>query len=207
MRMPKLNRKTGFTLVELLIGMSLSLMLMAAVLTTYVVVARNFTRSLGISSANRPPLVTQSLRTVAAFTQDVRMARGISGTPSAYSLTLTLPTATSTKSVSYYFNSTSGPVTVPLSGYSTSVPAYSLVRVDGNNGATQLLHSSLRTCTINYYDSSSNPYIIYTHYLPGIKQLALSLTCQAGSSANGTLSEVFQTNSARLLIRNQPLLQ
>ena len=201
----------GFTLVELLVGMSLSLMVMTAVLTTYVTLGRNFTRSLGLSSANQPNLETQARRTLATFAQDVRMASGIPSTftPTATSLTLTLPTGTGTKTVSYYINTTAAAVTVTLSGYSTTVPAQSLVRVDGSNGATLTLQSSLQVSGTNaftYYDASGNPYTTYVNYLTGIKQLSLSFTSQAGSNTNGTLTQAYETDSPRLLLRNKALL-
>ena len=199
------RHQTGFTLVELLVGMSLSLMVMTAVLTTYVTLGRNFTRSLGLSSANQPNLESQARRTLAYFAQDVRMASGISGTPSASSMTLILPTGTTTKKVAYYFNNTAA-TTVTLAGYSTTVPAMSLVRVDGRTGATQILHSSLLTCIFNYYDTSGYPYATYVNYLTGIKQLSLIITSQAGSSTNGTLTQVYETDSPRLLLRNKALL-
>ena len=197
----------GFTLVELLIGMSLALMIMTAVLTSYVTLARNFTRSLGVTSANQPTIETQARRTLAYFAQDVRMASGISGTPSASSLVLTLPTGTGSKSVAYYFNNTSAAVTVTLVSYSTVIPAYSLVRVDGSNGATLLLQSGLLTFGLNYYDSSGNPYTSFTNYLPGIKQLSFSFTAQGGNSTNGTLTQIYETDSPRMIIRNKALLQ
>ncbi len=181
------SHSAAFTLVELLVGMSLALMVMTAVLTTYVTLGRNFTRSLGISSANQPNLESQARRTLAYFTRDVRMASGISGTPSASSLTLSLPTGTSSTTVAYTYSS----------GTLTRTPA---------GGTAQTLHTNLVTFTFNYYDSSGNPYTTFVNYLPGIKQLSFTLTSQAGNSTNGTLTQVYRTDSPRLLIRNKTLL-
>lgn len=188
-RIKYLKKKSGFTLLEVLVGMSLSLMLMTVVLTTYVSLGRNFTRALGLSSANKPNLETQGRRTLATFAQDVRMAKGLSGTPSATSVILNLPTGTGTTTVTYTYDSAARTLTrTPL------------------GGAALILHSSLLTCTINYYDASGNPYTTYVNYLLGIKQLSLTLTAQAGSSTNGTLTDVYETDSPRLLLRNNPLL-
>ncbi|HVT73449.1 MAG TPA: hypothetical protein VHD61_09950 [Lacunisphaera sp.] len=204
----------AFTLVEILIGSSLALMVMTAVLTTYVTIGRNFTRSLGVSSANQPTLASQARRTLTYFTQDVRMASGIasSTTPSSITVTLSQPTGTGSKTVSYYLNTTTSPASVTLSGYSVTVPAQSLVRVDGATGTMQRLQSSLylgvgATNAISYYDSSGNPYTSYTNYLSGIKQISLSFSSQAGNSSNGTLTQVYYTDSARVLLRNQGFLQ
>ncbi|MBL9217097.1 MAG: hypothetical protein JNG82_01305 [Opitutaceae bacterium] len=206
---PSTSPAAAFTLLELLIGLSLSLMVMTAVLTTYVSLGRNFTRSLGLSSANQPNLESQSRRTLATFAQDVRGSSGLALAPTATSLTLTVPITTGTKTVSYYINATASPVTVTLSGYSTTVPAQSLARVDGGTGVMLVLQGSLLitgTNTFTYYDSSGYPYTTYVNYLPGIKQVSLTVTAQAGSSTNGTLTETYVSDSPRLLFRNRPFL-
>ncbi|MCX6944265.1 MAG: prepilin-type N-terminal cleavage/methylation domain-containing protein [Opitutales bacterium] len=184
--------RPGFTLVELLIGMSLSLMIMTAVLSSYVFLGRSFTRALGITSANQPNLENQGRQTVAWFTQDVRMAMGLAGnppTPSATSLTLVLPTSTGTTTVQYSYDS--GARTL------TRTPA---------GGSPRILHSHLLGCAFNYYDSAGNAYTSYTNYLSGIRQIALTFSAQAGSSTNQTLSQVYQGQSPRLVLRNRPFL-
>lgn len=188
----------GFTLVELLIGLSLSLMVMAAVLSSYTFLARNFTRSLGVvftvtdssfNLANRPALETQGRQTLAYFAQDVRMATGISGTPSASTVTLTLPTNTGSTTVTYTYDATNQTLTRTWSGMSG-----------------QVIHYNLLGCTFRYYDISGNPYTSYTNYLLGIKQLSFALTAQGGSAQNQTLTQVYSVESPRLLIRNRSLL-
>ena len=169
---------SGFTLVELLVGMSLSLIVMTAVLTTYVSLGRNFTRSLGLSSANQPNLETQARRTLSAFAQDVRMASGIPSTftPSATSLTITIPTTSGTKTVSYYINATAADVTVTLSGYSTTVPAQTLVRVDGSNGLLLTPHADFLFDRgwITFEDDGA---LVRSDYLPNdvIERIGLDL--------------------------------
>lgn len=189
---------SAFTLVELLVGMTLALMVMTAVLTTYVSLGRNFTRSLGLSSANQPTLEGQGRRALAYFAQDVRMASGISGTPSASTVTFTLPTGTGSTTVAYSYNSTTGTLTRNPSG-----------------GTALVLTSGLLSCYFRYYDASGNPYDnnaspyatdFSSSSSLGIKQLSLSFTTQAGNSTNGTLTQVYQTNSPRLLLRNKSLL-
>lgn len=178
--------------------MTLALMVMTAVLTTYVSLGRNFTRSLGLSSANQPTLEGQGRRTLAYFAQDVRMASGISGTPSTSTVTFTLPTGTGSTTVAYSYNSTTGTLTRTPSG-----------------GTALVLNSNLRSCYFRYYDALGNPYDnnaspyatdFSSSSSLGIKQLSLSFTAQAGNSANGTLTQVYQTNSPRLLLRNRSLL-
>lgn len=204
MRSTRINREptAAFTLVELLIAMSLSLMIMTAMLSSYVFLGRSFTRSLGIASANQPTLESQGRRAVAYFTQDVRMARGRTGTISASEVTLTLPTSSGTKNITYYYNSTAAAVTV----YSVVTLANSLTRIDRSTSTGLTLETNLLSCTFRYTDAADNPYTTYVNYLPGIKLISFSLSAQTGSSVNGTLSQVYQINSAPLLLRNTPLL-
>jgi hypothetical protein len=189
-------------MVELLIGVSLSLIVITAVLSSYVFLARNFTRSIGLASSNKPSLVNQSRIAVTYLSQDVRMATGITGTLSASEVTLIVPTNSGTKNITYYYNSSSSSVTV----YSVTVEPTSFSRIDRSNSTLLTLQTNLLTCTLTYYDGSGYPYTTYVNYLKGIKSLALSSTAQAGSSVNGTLSAIYQTSSAPLVFRNKSLL-
>jgi prepilin-type N-terminal cleavage/methylation domain-containing protein len=197
----RFQRRAGFTLVELLIGLSLSLIIMGGVLSSYVFLGRNFTRSLGISSTNQPNLETQGRRTLAYFTQDVRMASGIdtSGVspnvlPSASGVTLVLPTSSGTTTVTYVYDSTAQTL--------TRTPA---------SGTAQIMHTNLLSCTLNYYDNTGKPYTIFVvstsgfSSFSGIKQLSMTFSSQAGSSVNGTLTQIYQSASSRLIIRNKQL--
>ncbi len=192
----------GFTLVELLIGISLSLMVMGAVLSSYVFLARNFTRSLGVNSSNQPTLESQGRRTLAYFTQDVRMGSAVSGI-SATEMTLTLPSSTgSTRLITYYYNSTANSVSI----YGITATPKSLTRIDRNTSTALTLHNDLLTFSFSYYDTTGNLITSYTNYAIGLKQVSFSLTSQAGSAINGTLTPVFQIASPRLVLRNKTVL-
>lgn len=199
---PTFRLTAAFTLVELLIAMSLSLMIMTAMLSSYVFIGRSFTRSLGISSANQPTLESQGRRAVAYFNQDVRMAIGRTGTISASEVTLTLPTSSGTKNITYYYNSTAATVTV----YGVATLANSLTRIDRSTSTGLTLQTNLLSCTFLYADAAGNPYTTYVDYLPGIKMISLASTAQAGTGVNGTLSQVYEFDSAPLLLRNTTML-
>jgi Tfp pilus assembly protein PilW len=206
----------AFTLVELLVGMTLSLVILGAVLSSYIFLGRNFTRSLGISSANQPTLESQARRAITTFAQDVRMANGITAPvlpdTLANEVTLTLPTGSGTKPITYYYNNTASSATVTISSYTITVPPNSLVRVDGNTGATQNLYGNLLSCALNYYDSSGSPYTVFDSTatgfssLSGIKQVSIAFTSQGGNSTNNTLTQVYTSASPRLLLRNKTFL-
>ncbi len=217
-----------------MVAMTLGAAVMAAVLTSYVTLSRNFTRSLGITSSTQPPLESQGRRTLTYFVQDVQLANGISGTPSNSSLTLVQPAGTGTKEITYYYNSSCTTATVvTIHGTNVTMPINSLTRVlyDGTTvtaktiqenipppaspapPATHPLPALADGCYFRYYDSSGNPYdngsspyTTVTTYSEGIKQLSLNFSSQAGSKINGTLSPVYPSASPRLLIRNKQLL-
>jgi Tfp pilus assembly protein PilW len=166
------RRNAGFTVAELIIGVSLSLIVMTAVLSSYVFVARAYTRTIGFGVPNQPTLEAQGRRTLTYFSQDVEMTSAI-GSPSASEVTLTVPNSLGgTKNVTYYYNSTSAAVSI----YSVTVLANSLARIDRATNTALTLHTSLLTCVFTYYDDSGNPYTAYTDYLKGIKQVSMVFT-------------------------------
>jgi hypothetical protein len=194
-----------------MIGVSLSMIVMAAVLSSYVFIARAYTRTIGFGEANQPTLESQGRRTLAMLAQDVQVASGILTSPaatyplSASEVTLIVPRATGgTKNVTYYYNSTASAVTVTKNAVSVSVPAKGLARIDWATSTSLTLHTSLLTCVFTYYDSNDRQYTAFTNYLIGIKQIALALTSQAGSGVN--LTQVYKIASPRYVFRNKALL-
>ncbi len=180
------QRKAGFTLVELLVGATLSAAVMAAVLSSYIYLGRHLARL-----ANQQTLETEARRTLGYFTRDAQVATGISGTPSATGVTLSIPTGTGSTTVAYSYNSSAGTITrTPASG-----PALVLCRNLTSGGVT-----------FKYYDLSGNEYTSYTNYLTGIKQLTLEFSTQTGVASNGTQTRVHAVSSNRIIVRNKSLL-
>lgn len=168
----------GFTLAELLISLSLALAVMTAVLSSYIFLGRNLVRLV-----NQQTLETEARRTLAYFTRDVRMASGVTGTPSNTSVTFLLPTNFGTTTAAYSYDSSTQTLTRTL------------------GGSTQTLLSNLIDLNFYYYDNLSasvtNP--------ASIKQVAMRFSTQTGSSFNGTQTPVYQGASSRLIIRNKQL--
>ncbi len=185
MSLPASRSRAGFTLVELIIGISLSFMVMGALLSSYLFVARSFTRTLGVSSATQPTLESQGRRTLMLFQQDATQALRIKGAPSATSVTLEIPTPTGSAEVRYQYNQT----------------AQTLSRTTG--GVTTVIHINLLDCQFTYYDRYGRPYSSFVNALSGIDQIALSFSAQAGNAANGTLSGIHRVASSRLTLRNR----
>ena len=197
--------------------MTLSLMVMGAVLSGYVFLGRNFTRSLGLSSANQPTLESQGRRLLAEITSDAGMASGLdlygvapNVVPSASGLTFILPSPKGSKYITYFFNDS--PTAASLDVF--QIPAHSLVRIDQQTGTAQVLHTNLLTLYFRYfdssghpYDNSTKPYVTGNNYLSSIKQISLSFTSQAGSATNGTLTQIYSSASPLLILSNKALPQ
>jgi Tfp pilus assembly protein PilW len=218
---PASKSTVGFTLVELLIGMSLALMIMGAVLSSYTYMGRGLYRLV-----NQQTLQAQGRNALAYFAQDVRMASGLTdtGNLSATRVSLTIPAGTATNTITYYYNNTPNPSSpVSVNGTNVTFPANSFTRCVYNgstlttrtlltlrniNDTTVATRSDL---TIRYYDASGNEYTSYTNYLSGIKQLAIEFSATNGNySPSDTASPqtaTYQVASPRLVVRNRPFLQ
>jgi Tfp pilus assembly protein PilW len=215
--------ESGFTLVEILVGATLSAAVMAAVLSSYVYMGRGLGRL-----ANQQALEMEGRRTLALFDRDIRMASNlvtISATPTspaANRVDLTIPSASSNNTVTYYYNNTPAAASVTINGTSISMPANSLTRCL-YNGTTVSAFTLLRLrnahdpnvatrsdLTIRYYDSSGNEYTTYSNHLSGIKQLTIEFRSVKGNNTDDSASAqtaTYQAKSARTVLRNRSLLQ
>jgi prepilin-type N-terminal cleavage/methylation domain-containing protein len=213
------NRSNGFTLVELLIGATLSGLVLAAVLSSYIFLGKSFARL-----SNQQILESEARRTLATFAKDVQAATGLAAvstaptSPAANRVDLTVPTGTSTThTITYYYNSSAADAVVAVNGTNITMGANTLTRCvyDGTTvtSLTLLRHitdndaGTAADLTLRYYDASHNAYTSYTDYLSGIRQVALEFSTQTGVSANGTRTLVYRVASSRLLLRNPALLQ
>lgn len=180
--------RSGFTLVELLVGMTLGLIVMAAVISCFVFLSRNLTR-LQIQQK----FDAQGRRALLYFAQDVRMASSISS-PTATSITLVLPTSSgSTTNVLYAYDASTGTLsrTPGFTGIGTNPP----------------LLTNLTSFAFNYYDVYGYPYASLAFYTVGIKQISVNFTAQSSASWNLTQQAFnYQVNSARVILRNKPVL-
>lgn len=204
-----------------MIGMSLSMIVMAAVLSSYVYIARAYTRTIGFGEPNQPTLESQDRRTLAIFAQDAQVAAGVLTTPtatyplSASEVTLIVPRPTGgTKNVTYYYNSGTTAATVTKNSVSATVSAKALARIDWSTSPASVLtlHTSVQSCVFSYFDTytaiemsgTARPYTSYTNYLTGIKQISFTLTSQAGTGTN--LTQLYKVASPRYTFHNKGLL-
>ena len=206
MKLSRFQSVRGFTLVELLIGATLSAAVMAAVFSSYLYLGRSLARL-----ANQQTLETEARRALGHFAQDVEQATEIdtSVTLNASRVSLKVPAATGTNTVTYYHNSGSSDTAVTINGTSVTMVANALTRCvyNGTTVSSQTLLRNITSLSLSFYDSSGNKYTNYTDYLPGIKQLGLEFSTQTGSAPNGTRTPVHQVASGRLILRNRSFLQ
>jgi hypothetical protein len=214
----------GFTLAELIIAFGLSMMVMAAVLSSYVFIARAYTTIVGFSEPNQPTFEAQGRRTLDVLAADAQVAWGIVTPPtatyplSASQVTLIVPRATGgTKNVTYYYHSGNAGA-VSIGGTSFSLPAKCLVRIDWSSSpaVASTLHTSITSCAFSYFDTfavvevvtgTARSYTTYANYLPGIKQLSLALSAQSLSqSGTRNTSREYTVQSPRYVFRNKALL-
>lgn len=204
------HSRSGFTLVELLVGMTLALIVMTAVLSTFGFLGRNLNRL-----ANQQQLESEARRALAYFAQDVRMASGLSS-PGDAQLELAVPAGTATRKIIYYYNSAATATTVSIGAtgdqVSVTAPGKSLVRfyentASPNTGSTVTLLRNLLSCDFDYRDVSDNEVTDFTNKVSSIKKVALEFRSQTGVANNGTLTPVYPGASPFLAIRNKPLLE
>jgi prepilin-type N-terminal cleavage/methylation domain-containing protein len=179
-----LQRATrGFTLIELIVGMSLSVVLFAAILSGFTFLGRNLTRLV-----NTHDQEAKSRRAFHVFAKDISVATQVSS-GSDVSLSLKIPGSGGTIStVTYTYDHPVG-----TSG--------TLTRTD-SLGSTVLL-TNLAAFDFNYFNGAGSP---STPGALGVKEVELSFTSTTGSAANGVETR-YTSVSPRLLLRNKALLQ
>lgn len=98
-----LRRVRGFTLVEVMIGSAISVVVLAGILTAFLMLGRS-----GYNAANYSMMEAESRRALEMFSAEARMANNITWN-SATSVTLRVVTGSSSQLVTYVYNSsTSG---------------------------------------------------------------------------------------------------
>lgn len=172
------SSRRGFTLVELMVAVSVCSFVFAGILSAYLFVGRNLTRLVNFQRQE-----VESRRTLRQFTQDLSAAIQLT-TATSTQLALTKPTATGTTPVSYNYSSGGG----------------TLTRTD--SAGTQTLLSGVTAFSWSYFNEAGSAVAAGTQ---SIKAVEFSYTSGVGSSASGTLASS-ATVSSRIVLRNKPAL-
>jgi prepilin-type N-terminal cleavage/methylation domain-containing protein len=182
------NRRAGFTLVELLVAVSLAGIVMTGTLTTYLFLGRNLARL-----QNQQVLDEEHRRLLLEFSQDFRMAEAVTAA-SDTAVTFRVPTATGTFTVTYTY--TAG---ASFTG--------TLVRTTTPATRTRTLANSLGSFDFDYFDGADNAVTVFPNKLTSVRKVAFDYTAQTGYARTGTRTPVQTVASARLVLRNARFLE
>ncbi|MDO8541673.1 MAG: type II secretion system protein [Opitutaceae bacterium] len=169
----------GFTMTELLVALSLSAIIFAAVFSAYIFLGRNLTRLVNLQGQE-----VQSRRTLRRFTEDVSAAIALS-TATATQVAFTKPISSGTAAITYGYSSANG----------------TLTRTDPSG--TQTLLSGVTAFSVTYYNETGTA---VTSSPQSVKAIELTFTTAAGSNASGTLAS-YTSVSPRVVLRNKQALQ
>jgi prepilin-type N-terminal cleavage/methylation domain-containing protein len=173
------SSRRAFTLVELMVALSISAIVLGGVLAAYLFVGRNLTRLVNLQQQD-----VQSRHTLRQFTQDLSAAINLTTATSA-ALTMTKPTSTGNATVSYTY--TTGNAT--------------LTRTDSSG--TQPILTGLTSFAISYYNEAGTA---VTSSTQSVKSVEITFVTSVGSANAGTLANL-TTVSPRVVLRNKPALQ
>jgi Tfp pilus assembly protein PilV len=183
----RLQRRSGFTLAEVMMAATLTVVVVAGVLSS----ALMFTRS-GYRVGQYTDMENESRKSLEQFGQDVRMAQDVAWTD-ANSVTLVIPTTatgTATTTCTYTYN----PATQTFSRTFA--------------GATKILLTGIDSCTMMGYkiDESqthdpASPPASWTTVNNDTKQLQLSVSSSRSQGAQ--VKSAQKVISARFILRNK----
>ena len=187
----KVAQRAGFTLVEVMIAMALSLIVLAGVLSTFLYIVRA-----GYSTTSYADMENQSRMGLELFARDARMAKNITWNSST-SITLTIPTSSSDATYLYQYNSTAGTFT------RTCTSA-------GTTAETLITGITASSFTLQGYKLTTDP---VTHYpyavdLSNLSQASvdtkqIQLTLGLGRSVSTVPGASSNVISARFILRNK----
>lgn len=178
--------RAGFSLVEIMIGATLGSIVLAGVMSTFLMLARS-----GVSAVNYTTMDTQSRRALEEFAQDVRMASNVTWNSSS-SITLTVPenyTSTSNQ-VTYTWDSTVG-----------SASYRCFYRVPGTSAATSPKTIYIRNVT-TFSFARFNRLNGTTTSNASTKRIQISMTVT--TTAQTVVAATDQLVSASYILRNKP---
>ena len=177
---------TGFTLVEVMIGATLGSIVLAGVMSTFLMLSRS-----GVSAVNYTTMDTQTRRALEEFSQDVRMANNVAWNSSS-SITLRVPEN---------YVSTGNLVTYTWDNTSESSTYRCFYRVPGGSTATTPKTIFVRNVTnFTYYrfNRLNEP----TTSNASTKRIQIAMTVT--STATTVVTTTAQVVSASYILRNKP---
>jgi prepilin-type N-terminal cleavage/methylation domain-containing protein len=187
--------RAGFTLVELMVGVTLSAIIFAGILGGFTFLGRNLTRLV-----NSQEQEAKSRRAFYLLGQDISAATKVESTATDSSIQLTVQ---GRGTVRYAYD--------PLAlTFSRTAPVSS----GANASITTVLLTNLSALNFKYYNQAGNLLALTTaddvdlakSGIQSVKEIELSFASAVGNAPSGTRS-VFAGKSPRFVLRNRPLLQ
>ncbi len=178
------RRGTGFTLVELLISLSLSTAIMAGVMTTFLALTRT---SLRLGSYDS--MEGEARKGLELFGRDARMASAIVWN-SATDISLTVPTAASEETYRYVYSTVARTFTRTRTA---PLPA----------GAAQVLFSNVDGLDLKAYKINTDPVDITNLGQASMDTKQLQLTVNTSRATSTAALSTANVLSARFILRNK----
>jgi Tfp pilus assembly protein PilW len=172
----------GFTLVEVMIGATLGTMVLAGVLTTFLMLGRS-----GANIGNYCTMETESRRALEELSQDLRMAKNVTWN-SGQSVTLEVPDN---------YTATGNRVTYALD--STTNDFYRMPGTASDTNPKQTLVRSVASCTFARFDRLN----VATTSPASTKRVHLTLVVRRKSQTVAAASNTIL--SASYILRNKPV--
>jgi prepilin-type N-terminal cleavage/methylation domain-containing protein len=131
----RLQTRSGFTMVEMMMGSAIGVIVMAGVFTTYILCLKQFR-----AISNYAEIHRDGRKSVDQFSQDFRGVRSISSY-NASNLVVIIPTA---------FSTTGSAISNKTVTYAVNKGA--LWRTDSSTGKTSMLSTNISTLTFSLFD-------------------------------------------------------
>jgi len=182
-------------MVELLIGLFLSMLLTAAMLLSYTFLVRSLIRS-----SNQQQLEAQSRKALQMLSQDVHVATDVQ-TASSSQLTLTVPKV---DAQGHAITDGNGNVITKIVTYNAATGTLTRTDPDFSSGTPLTLLTGVSNFSFNYLDKQGSQ--VNASYSLRIKQIEVSnFIVSAGTASTGTQSS-YTGASARWVLRSKHLV-
>jgi hypothetical protein len=181
-------RVGGFTMVEVLIGSTLSVVILAGVMTSFLMLGRS-----GYNAASYSIMEAEARRALETFSQDARMSVNLTWHSSS-SVTLRVTSSGATQNVTYvYDSSTSGP---------TAQSFYRYIGTPASPGTARILVRDVtdfafrRYKVVNGVDFTANN---------DLETKQIQITLRSVRARTTVVSATNAVLSARIVLRNKPV--
>jgi Tfp pilus assembly protein PilW len=196
--------RAAFTLVEVMVSASLSSVLLAGVISSFLMIGRS-----GVNAQNYTDLEMQTRKALEIFSRDVRMANSVNTGFSSTSVTLGIPDATTNRlsvayTVTYTFDAAQHAFTrtVNTPGSPTEVLVSNVRQLTGVNPFNYFQYVTTGGYKDGFIDSVTGQIMNTTNNPASVKQIEINFVAQRDQSVTVTTA-TNRVLSARFILRNK----